>query len=823
MSPVRGKPTKQNDETMASAKHTILAAGALLLPWACSTTRAGLLADPGFEDPGADAWVQRTPTDEARTLSRVGDRARSGRHSARIENRADVLSRWRQGHQRTIPIEPGVELRYEAWIAADIPGRGGAFVRLFFMSKAFREVGSRGSQRVLGTCDWRRVVTYAIPPPTAAFAMAYLELQGEGTAHFDDVSLSVVRRPAPPAPPRDILLVTDQDTSSPIVQGITLAAGERLHGSVPPGSFTLESTPDTVRFVVAFPGESVPANALRKELGRFAERGGTVAMDLGCYAAWQGLELRRQPFANNPRLEGTFEGPTGEYTIAAVCVDRREWVSTMWLRVNGRVAGRWLLDESMPSKEDRRVVTRTVSRQRLEPGDRIEVVASPSGPENCAIDRLEFIGPNGEVLVVLQAEEMEGADSYIVSSDKWVQPLEKGMRVWLSRLHTERIEITAEADATRGFAPGQKLFWHGGPLRQSVVGAGEHARTTVLAKREDGGAVMVEQRLGAGKVVALDLAGPPEPFWGRKGGMNKYAFLSNVLGSGTRFGRHVARKPSYDELLTEMRSLATASPLLSMVDEGPGSEGRRVWSLTAGDPARPMFFVSAATHGGEWEPAQGLVCLARYLSEHPGQTTLDLHRYSLKLVPVLSPWAFDKMSRRTPGGVDPNRNAEFGWEGYTDHRTNKDGEYGPHAYGWKGDAPFCVPETQTYKQIIDHYPIHCVIEFHCPAWFISMPATARPDNVDLAEEAKWLFAQELGRRCLFQPRHRRSVGPYALGPLVWMAWSPLLLQYGAQGRYGMLVELPGTFSSDGYASLPVSEIAATTVWAAIRAYSREQP
>ncbi len=172
-------------------------------------------------------------------------------------------------------------------------------------------------------------------------------------------------------------------------------------------------------------------------------------------------------------------------------------------------------------------------------------------------------------------------------------------------------------------------------------------------------------------------------------------------------------------------------------------------------------------------------------------------------------------------GVDPNRNSDFCWTEYKDHRTNRDGAYGPHAYAWKGDAPFCVPETQTYRKIIDTNPIHCVVEFHCPAWFISMPITARPENIDLAEKARWIAGRELSKRCVFQPPHSRRIDHYALGPLTWMGRAPFLIQYGARDRYGMLVELPGTFRSDTYATLTVTEMAATTAWAAIQAFTQD--
>ena len=140
----------------------------------------------------------------------------------------------------------------------------------------------------------------------------------------------------------------------------------------------------------------------------------------------------------------------------------------------------------------------------------------------------------------------------------------------------------SETPVTRGFTEGDTLYWHGGEVRQSVSDASKLADATVLAQWEDGGAVMIQQRLGGGRIVAMDFAGAPEPYWGRKGGINKYAFLSNVLGPGVRFGRHFSRKFTYTEFVDEMRAFAESAERVTMMDEGPGSEGRRITTRWSG-------------------------------------------------------------------------------------------------------------------------------------------------------------------------------------------------------------------------------------------------
>ena len=779
-----------------------------------------LLSNPGFEETLPDHWVQRTPTDESRTLSWEGQQCHSGLRSAKIENHADVLSRWRQGHERTIKVPPDAQLKYESWVKTEMSGPGHAFLRLFFMSSEFKEVGVRTSQRVMDTTEWRRLVTYTTVPENTAFVMAYVELRGKGVAYFDDMSLQVIERPETPTP-KNILLVTDLPEDTPAMTGITHTAGARLRAALTPEVFAQDAVPDGVETVVLFAQGLKNSAKVFSVLESFAERGGTVVMELANFAALRELELQRRPFNDVPSFRGTFDGPASEYDIVVSCADKRTWVSDMYFFVNDRLAGHWLLDAAVTEEEGTRIVTKTVAGQTLKPGDTFAIFASTSGSENCAVDKIEFHGVDGTQKIVIEAETLEGTNSYVVSSDRWIRPFDKGMRVRLSGLRTETIQITAETSVTRGFAKGNTLYWHGGAVRQSVSDVSKLSDATVLAQWDDGGAVMIEQRLGQGRLVALDLAGPPEPYWGRKGGINKYAFLGNVLGPGIRFGRHFAKKLPYGEFVEQMRTFADSAEGVTLMDEGPGSDDRRIWSLNFGDPKKPMFFISAATHGGEWEPGYGLFCLAQYLAKHGDEGLIERDRYSLKILPILSPWAYDKIRRHTPDGVDPNRNSDFYWSEYSDYRTNKEGIYGPHAYAWKGDGPFCLPETQAYKKIIDSNPIHCVVEFHCPAWFISMPVTARPKNIDLAERARWLASQELGKRCVFQRPRSPRIDHYSLGPLTWMARTPFLIQYGARGRYGMLVELPGTFSSDTSATLTLTEIAATTAWAAIQAFAEE--
>jgi len=345
---------------------------------------ANFLRNPGFEEPLPGHWVQRTPTDELRTLSWDDQQCRSGLRSAKIENHKDVLSRWRQGHERTITVSPGAELKYEGWVKTDISGTGGVFLRLFFMTRDFKDVRARTSQRVLGTTDWRRLVTYTTVPDNTAFVMAYIELQGKGVAYFDDMSLEIIERSEEPSPPKDVLLVTDLPKDAPAIMGITRTAGARLRDTVEPDAFVQQSVPDGVEFVVLFARELGDSAKVFSDLEGFAKRGGTVVMELANFSAMRKLKLQSEPFADVPSFRGKFDGPAGEYDIAVTCADKRKWISDMYLFVGDHLAGRWRLDAAVSEKEGTRIVTKTVAGQSLKPGDTFAIFASTSGSENCA-------------------------------------------------------------------------------------------------------------------------------------------------------------------------------------------------------------------------------------------------------------------------------------------------------------------------------------------------------------------------------------------------------------------------------------------------------
>ena len=150
---------------------------------------------------------------------------------------------------------------------------------------------------------------------------------------------------------------------------------------------------------------------------------------------------------------------------------------------------------------------------------------------------------------------------------------------------------------------------------------------------------MLEEKVGKGRIIALDLRSLGRPYFNSWGSTNKYLFLGNLVNGAVRYGKHYPKRLSYDDFVDEMRAHADRIPALSMQAEGASSDGSEMWSLNIGDESNPTVFLGAAVHGWEWENSYGLLRLAEILCEDPNIEGLDTSRLHFKIMPVQSPWA----------------------------------------------------------------------------------------------------------------------------------------------------------------------------------------
>ena len=292
------------------------------------------------------------------------------------------------------------------------------------------------------------------------------------------------------------------------------------------------------------------------------------------------------------------------------------------------------------------------------------------------------------------------------------------------------IRIEVENDITRGYAVGDQPWWYGtvssAPdmlysnqmLQRQIMGVKESRGVSVLATSTvNGGAVLLEEKIGKGRIIALDLLSPLRPFYNSCGSTNKYLFLGNAVNNAVRYGKHSPERLSCDAFVGAMRELAAHHPALRLQPEGPCSDGRQVWSLNLGDEGNPTIYLGAAIHGWEWENAFGLLRLAEVLCENPRVEGLNTRRLHFKILPVQNPWGYDHFTRQNARGVDLNRNFDCAWEKLRDAQDVMT----PWDYNYKGTRPASEPETRIIQGILDRRRPLCAVDFHTADYILLRP------------------------------------------------------------------------------------------------------
>ena len=284
------------------------------------------------------------------------------------------------------------------------------------------------------------------------------------------------------------------------------------------------------------------------------------------------------------------------------------------------------------------------------------------------------------------------------------------------------IRLRRESDLTAGFAAGDVTPWFGkvsgattndnNPnqyYQRQILGLDETGGVSILGVSNlNAGAVLIEERVGQGRLMALDLLSLKEPFFDSRGSTNKYLFLGNLIGSSVHYGKHYAAKLPYEDLCALMREVAARHRGVCYTEEGSCSDGRPLASLSLGDPEKPAFLFFNGIHGWEWEAGYGLLHLVELLASDAPPEGLRPEDFYLKVVPQLNPYGYDHDYRQNANGVDLNRNFACGWEEY----VGGDDVYQPWDFDYKGPAAGSEPETQIAMRLMEEVRPVCLLDFH---------------------------------------------------------------------------------------------------------------
>ena len=389
------------------------------------------------------------------------------------------------------------------------------------------------------------------------------------------------------------------------------------------------------------------------------------------------------------------------------------------------------------------------------------------------------------------------------------------------------IKVQRETNVTKGFRKDQIAPWFGenGEHLYLMIPEDRNKIEVLGTSSLNGKPMLIQERIGKGRVVAVDMLSLEEPFYRNVGGFCKYLFLGNLIGETVRYGEYYSEKLKYPEFVKKLKEVSEQFPRIKLINEGEASGGYDIYSLNIGDLSKPVFFFYAMVHGSEWEPGYGLITFAKFIVSHTNSGALDLRRFSVKIIPCMNPWGYDRYRRQNANGVDLNRNISPFWDNYTGLDTNQDGIYGPWDFDWKGKSPSSEPETKIYKKICDCHNIFCILDFHgnANARYNKMgvlPVTGKKENSNKAKEFQKIFNDQMKDRYVLRQNSENGFSQYILKSTSTGGSAPFLLNYGAKGRYGVLIETSAGYP-DSYGTIMQTDFVTETCLAAIRTYSKE--
>jgi len=329
------------------------------------------------------------------------------------------------------------------------------------------------------------------------------------------------------------------------------------------------------------------------------------------------------------------------------------------------------------------------------------------------------------------------------------------------RTRNERphLVVEAEHELFAGCRVGDRIPWHNLHLDRPIFSflgfrfledfePGDNRR--VLARSDAlGKPVAVEERIGDGRIIALDLLEPRQDAGGVDGSRNKWVLPGNILGESVRYSRWWPQRLDYDtEYPDLLRDLAARFEAVSVAEIGHASDDSPLYMLRIGEAHLPAFALVGVLHGCEVMNAHGLLALVEALCQDGGEDARVrwlLEHFQLLVLPIMNPWGYRVSIQSSATDCDLNRNFPTCWDEYEGDPGRWFSNYTREQF--RGAAPFSEPETQAIRDVCDREPVIGLIDYHqhqwaAGHWFMLPQDTSAPHRDQV------LFSYDLARRRL---------------------------------------------------------------------------
>lgn len=268
----------------------------------------------------------------------------------------------------------------------------------------------------------------------------------------------------------------------------------------------------------------------------YVRGGGTLVVSLQVYAHYFGLEVceDRAPEVTY-EAQGVFPGPDGKYEIAVHYGDAGDQTGSFILYLNGVKSDIWSCVHpagKTPVWLDRPVqVPQWFGPSQIvdmKQGDVIRLVGVLDGG-SARMDRIVFTPKEtGVEPVVMGAESLSLSGVYEVERNCLGSAASVRVAQSVKPL-TEMpgIEIVEESDVTCGLVKGQVAPWWGSDRAHRGLSSLPEGDVRVLGRSTiSGRPMLVEHRLGRGRVVVMDLVLDAAPGYRSPGGDFKYQYIT---------------------------------------------------------------------------------------------------------------------------------------------------------------------------------------------------------------------------------------------------------------------------------------------------------